>query len=876
MSPQIVCLIWSVCTVALLHPAPVDATGFARECCSSAKPPVSVGQWLVLGPVADALPVFHAESPGGYDLDALRTAERLAARSLRPAEGGVEQWFGGEQLTWSARASSSDGTVRLAPPATMNSDQTGVAWLATYVAVERFSKLKVTLRGTHIRTISIDGNEIASANSSDVDKEAETKLIAGKHLIVVKAIRDPASDAEWAVGVGIETERESSEPHFSLDSMRDVTIHDIIDAPTIGSVAISPDGQLVATSVGRFLPGTDDRESWVEVRDTDNGNLVRTWRGGQMSQVAWAPSGRTVSYVTSHGSGDNRTSTLWLADLNANTVVPLLERVEDFSGYRWAPDGSSIVFMTSVNAEDDPRGIKRLEGLMDRWATYRDKTYLSLVTVPGGTTRRLTAGALSTDFNSFSPDGRRMLFTRTIEDLSRRPFDRTELWEMDLTALQSELVQEFGWMSSASYSPDGNSLLIQGGAVEFDSIGLNIPDGTIANTYDNQLFIWDRLGETADPITRDFDPAVSSATWSAADGNIYIVAEDRDYRKLFRYDVEQRTFTPIETGFEAFSSLAVASDAAVVVGTGTSPWVPQGLVTVDIERDSHSIIHRPGEEWFRDVRMGTVEPWTFTASSGKTIDGRVYLPPNFDSSKRYPVIVNYYGGTSPTGRSFGGRYPKEYWAAHGYLVYVPQPSGATGYGQAFSAVHVNDWGKTTVDEIVEGTQQFLREHPFVDPDRVGNIGASYGGFMTMLLSTKTEVFSASVAHAGISALSSYWGEGYWGYSYSAVATAESYPWNRPDIYVDQSPLFRADQNSTPILLTHGSSDTNVPVGESDQFYIALKLLGKDVEYLQVAGQDHWILDHAKRIVWSRSILAWYDRWLKDDAAWWEDLYPERR
>ena len=106
-----------------------------------------------------------------------------------------------------------------------------------------------------------------------------------------------------------------------------------------------------------------------------------------------------------------------------------------------------------------------------------------------------------------------------------------------------------------------------------------------------------------------------------------------------------------------------------------------------------------------------------------------------------------------------------------------------------------------------------------------------------------------------------------------MATAEAFPWNRPDVYVDQSPLFRADKVTTPILLTHGASDTNVPRGESDQFYIALKLLGAPVEYIRVLGQDHWILDHDKRVLWSESIVAWFDRWLKDQPEWWNELSP---
>ena len=123
MSPRIGCLIWSVCAVVLLIPSPADATEFTTQ-------PGSVDQWLVLGPVVDAFPVFHAESRGGYDLDALRSAARFQLRSLRPAEGGVEQWFGGEDLRWTARVSNSDGTIRLDAPSSRRSDQSAVAWLA--------------------------------------------------------------------------------------------------------------------------------------------------------------------------------------------------------------------------------------------------------------------------------------------------------------------------------------------------------------------------------------------------------------------------------------------------------------------------------------------------------------------------------------------------------------------------------------------------------------------------------------------------------------------------------------------------------------------------------------------------------------------------
>jgi dipeptidyl aminopeptidase/acylaminoacyl peptidase len=187
---------------------------------------------------------------------------------------------------------------------------------------------------------------------------------------------------------------------------------------------------------------------------------------------------------------------------------------------------------------------------------------------------------------------------------------------------------------------------------------------------------------------------------------------------------------------------------------------------------------------------------------------------------------------------------------------------------------VNNWGITVADEIIQGVEAFLAAHPNMDRERVGCIGASYGGFMTMLLTTRTDLFAGCVAHAGISNIASYWGEGWWGFGYSAVATAESFPWNRPDIYVEQSPLYRADRITTPLLLLHGTADTNVPPGESEQLYTALKLLGRDVEYIRVEGEDHHILQYPKRKLWMETIVAWFDKQLKGEPEWWEELHGQ--
>jgi len=327
------------------------------------------------------------------------------------------------------------------------------------------------------------------------------------------------------------------------------------------------------------------------------------------------------------------------------------------------------------------------------------------------------------------------------------------------------------------YSPDDNYLLVRGGPAVFGNIGENVQKRKITNNYDTQAYIYNINDKSVDPITFSFNPSIHDSYWDSSGKIIYFLCADKTYQKIYRYNIKNRLFTPVSVGPDVINSIDFTRNGGFAVFTGSSISTPLKAYLIDLKSDNISIIADPEKVDYSDVIFGKNEKWTFLNDEGFTIDGRIYFPPDFEPQKKYPLIVYYYGGTIPTNRSFGGRYPKNLFAAQGYVVYVLQPGGTYGYGQEFSAIHVNNWGITVADEIIMGTKKFIQEHSFVDKNKVGCIGASYGGFMTMLLQTRTDIFAAAVAHAGISSISSYWGEGYWGYLYSAVASVNSFPWN---------------------------------------------------------------------------------------------------
>ncbi len=851
----------------------IPSLSLAQEAGKKAKEQ-TITSWLLLGPFKTPLPVFHEDKRKEFSVEDLLKFENVDLARLKPKSNGSVEWAEGNVARWQP-VKTRDKGISLTPSPEMPS----TAYLGVYIEVLRWTKAKISLSSPQLFQAYFDGEAVATktkGNSSSEGKKASADLIleTGKHLLLVKTVFDPASNSDWTVESSLSCDEkfDSPPPSFTLSPVQRMKISHVLDGPKLNRVSISPDGALIALSKSQSFPPGDDSEAWVEIYNAQDNRLLQTCRGEMaISSVHWAPSGRKFSYTSRGKSG----GTIWIVDLDAGTAFPILKNIKGLEGHVWVPDGRSIVYSVADEAEQEKTGVRRYLTLADRQPGWRNRSYLYRISLPDGIRQRLTAGELSTSMDSISPDGKRLLFTRSLIDYSERPYSKTELCSLDLATLDAQLLWTGKWLNSAQWDPKGEKILVLGGPSMFGDVGINVPKGTIPNEYDAQAYLFDPQSKEAISMTKNFNPTIDQAFWTRAEDSIYFVTTDRDYRLLYRYDLNKKEFSLINCGIEIIEGMDIAEKKPIAVFMGSSANVPQQAFVLDISKKKISLLDDPGKEDFADVQFGEVKRWTFKNKRGREIEGRVYYPPDFDSKKKYPCIVYYYGGTSPVTREFGGRYPKNLYAAQGYVVYVLQPSGATGFGQDFSALHVNDWGLIVADEIIDGVKKFLAAHPFVDTKQVGCIGASYGGFMTMLLLTRTNIFAAGVAHAGISSISSYWGEGYWGYGYNAIAAANSFPWNRKDIYVNQSPLFNADKITTPLLLLHGSVDTNVPPGESTQLFTALKILGREVEYIQILDQDHWVLTYNKRIRWTKTILAWFDRWLKGQPEWWVALYPNQ-
>ena len=726
--------------------------------------------------------------------------------------------------------------------------------------------LGFTLQNTQYATGTLKVEGLKNYQLFQDGKEAHTgkmTLEPGTHNYVIKYLTQNSNDEN--VKVSLETEKEGS-VQIASSAERLYTLMDVLHATRFSGASVSPNGKYMIVGYNQVQAGGRSSHS-TKIIEVTTGKVM----GERAENITWMPVSNQY-YFTRH---TNEGRQLVTVDPATGAERVLCSQAPE--GYfTFSPTEDFLIVAQQQEGPKEREGIYQVLEPDDRQPGWRNRTNLAKFDLNTGISQPLTYGYHNVYPEDISQDGKFLLFGKSESRLTKRPTTVMTLYLMNLETLETQiLIDKDGFINGAQFSPDGKQILLSGSPEALNGIGKNVKPDQIPSMYDYQLYLMNLEDKKITPLTKNFNPAVSRSVWSKADNQIYFNAENRDYVSLYRLNPKNGKITQLQTAEDLVSSFSLASNAPVLIYYGQGASNSDRLYALDTKTLKTTLKEDLSAKTLAHIKLGECKEWNFVNSKGDTIYGRYYLPPSFDPNRKYPLIVNYYGGCSPTERAFETRYPHHAYAALGYVVYVVEPSGATGFGQEFSARHVNTAGEGPAQDIIEGTQQFCKEHKFVNDKKIGCIGASYGGFMTQYLQTKTDIFAAAISHAGISDHTSYWGEGYWGYSYSEVSMAESYPWTRKDLYVDRSPLFNADKIHTPLLFLHGDADTNVPVGESIQMFTALKLLGRETAFVAVKDQNHHILDYNKRQMWQNTIFAWFAKYLQDDSSWWDAIYAPK-
>ena len=734
-------------------------------------------------------------------------------------------------------------------------DSRSVGLLTFYLNNADYLKGKLEVKGPKNYKLFIDGAEGAP----------DLKLAPEHHTFTIKYLAEP-KDTD-SIKVTIDAPQAVA---YTLDSRHPYMVHDLTDGKRVRGISLSADGQLVVVSYQTTERGGNSRWDY-ELRETKTQRLISR----PSHNPRWMP--KSNAWLEEEKEGDKRV--LYKVDPRNGARTRFAYDIPEGS-YTVAPTEDYLIFSIEEKGPKEDKDVYEVLEMDDRQPGWRDRRYLAKYDIATGITQRITFGTKGERLSDISQDGRKLLVVSSYSRLAKRPTEVEDVFIMDVQTLKMDtLFTCIGFLGRGGFSPDGTQILFTGTPEAFDRIGCQLPESVTPSMTENELFLYDIASKQVIPMTKDFDPSIDNGPdWSWADGQIYFTAEDRDYVNLFALNPKTGKITKLPAEGDYVYRFDAAAHAPAIAYLSYKTMEPASAYVLDLSanaKKSKTTTFFDGATALGDAEVGTCEDWNFKNSKGDTVYGRLYLPKDFDATKQYPMIVYYYGGCSPVSRYFESPYAPQYWNSLGYVAYILEPSGATGFGQEWASRHVNTAGRGPAEDIIEGTKQICAEHPFINPKKIGCMGASYGGFMTQYLQTQTDIFAAAVSHAGITSHTSYWGVGYWGYNYSEVSMANSYPWSHRQLYVDQSPLFNADKIHTPLLLLHGNADTNVPLIESLQMFTALKLLGREVALVEVAGENHHILEYGKKEKWLATQMAWFQKWLKDDPSWWDALYPKK-
>ena len=812
---------------------------------------------LLLGPLP--APPAYAASP--RVAGAFSPTPEIDPGAGLPRDGARVTLTPGQPLVWRRVEAERQGFPLDAP---------GVYWLAARLVGDRGDEVTLTADGGC--AIFAEGEPLAALAPVAPNPVVSGRAPAGRteRFVFVRVVAGPDGGLVSVTATGEHGVHWDLEPWLTLsdlDRARDVV--------AIQDLTVSPGGTWVVRRLSRRNRTGEGRREEVALLDA-GGHVVAGDLGGPNARpIAFAPDGATLLLRRPGESG---------TDLLEWTMPhgPLRTVLTDEPGLgavKYSPDGKHLVLASTrglAPAAATGTAARRWDVLRERISDWNPLPHLHLVEVATGTRTALTRPGDSTlDDVAWLPDGRALVYGRTMPQAAR-PWFHTELRRLDLAAGADTLLTTFtgGWEvrpKSFAPHPDGRRMSFLGPPHQ---VGGENPEH---NVYNQKVWMLDlATGEFA-RVTHGtrycFAGGRGLPAWTS-DGRTLLLpanAGGRDVLTALRPHDDGWEVREVETAAGSGDGWAMDPDAKAVAYTTSSPTLPPALHLVG-EVGADRVLEDPNADLVRRWRLSEARDASFTGPGGEEIEAWWYRPPSVAweslGAGTVPLLVYYYGGSSPTIKSFSSTH--QFWAANGYAVLVLNPRGASGYGDAFADHHAGDGGPSSGADILAGTRALLAREPRLDAAGVGCYGGSYGGFMTMYLVSHSDLFAAACSMYGIADQATYWGQGTWGWTYGDMANAGAVPWRDAGFLERASPLFQADRIETPLLLLHGEADRNVTPGQSVEMFTALQTLGRTVELVTFPGEDHGIGGTWANYVGHRTMmLEWFDRWLRDRPAAWE-------
>jgi len=622
---------------------------------------------------------------------------------------------------------------------------------------------------------------------------------------------------------------------------------------------VSPDGlQIVFTR--RWVDKINDRwESSLWIMNADGSKLRKLTDG---SSPRWSPDGTRLAFLH---QGEPRGTQLFVRWMDAEGATTQITRVEKApSGIVWSPDGNSIAFSMLVPKEErwairlparpegakwtaDPRIVTKLDYRQDRQG-FTDDGYRHVFLVPatGGTPRQLTEGDFNHGDPEWTPDGTRILFSGLRTEDAEYAWRESDIYAINVASGEvRQLTTRKGPDNNPVVSPDGKLVAYTG--YDFTD------DSYIAN----RLYLMNADGSSPREIAAGLDRSPSSITWAADNGGVYFTAEDQGAANLYFAGLSG----PARKVTDGKHMLSLSSMTArgLAVGTLASAHQPGDVVTFDVRRPQLTRLTDVNADVLAGKTLGEVEEIWYPSVGNYRIQGWVIKPPNFDRSKKYPLILTIHGGPhSMYNGAFNFGWQEH--AANGYVVLYTNPRGSTGYGSAFGNAIKNAYPDKDFDDLMAGVDTVIRRG-YIDERNLFVYGCSGGGVLTAWIVGHTNRFTAASSNCPVINWLSFVGTTDGPSWYKNFAKL---PWEDPSEHLRRSPLMYVGNVTTPTMLMTGELDLRTPIPQTEEFYEALKVRKVPTAMIRFKEEYHGTTSRPSNFLRTQLYLrSWFERWNKD-------------